>query len=68
MESAAAAQAADFFRVPVLAVRAVSDLAGEKPGRVPSSQMKSAAKASARTVMKILEVFPPEIKSVSQKK
>ena len=68
MESAAAAQAADLFRVPVLAVRAVSDLAGEKPGCIPPHQMKSAAKASARTVMKILDVFPPEITSVSQKK
>ena len=54
------------MKVPFLAIRAISDLVGEHPDEVPKVQLKKAAAASAKGVMKILEELPSEITTEPQ--
>ena len=60
MESAALAQVATRFGIPFLTVRAVSDHVGEHPEGVPRGQLKRASRASAETVMEVIERLPSE--------
>ena len=57
MESAVVAQVSSRMKVPFLAIRAISDIVGVHPGGVPRGQLKKAAAASAKSVMKILEAL-----------
>ena len=66
MESAALAQVAFRFGIPFLSVRAVSDHVGEHPEGIPRGQLKRASRASAETVMEVIERLPSEITTESE--
>ena len=60
MESAALAQVASRFNIPFLSVRAVSDHVRKHPKGVQRGQLKRASRASAETVMELIERLPSE--------